>query len=119
MFPPLHNGKHRPPYFHCPVVIFCPHAAQYQMAATVHPDGATQSTAFGSCDDMDEAALSYAEVKALAAGNPLIKEKMDLDVQLTRLKKSSVLRASVFASWMKAISVSGIPRSISFAFMSS
>ena len=39
-----------------------------------------------SCDDMDEAALSYAEVKALAAGNPLIKEKMDLDVQLTRLK---------------------------------
>ena len=39
-----------------------------------------------SCDDMDEAALSYAEVKALAAGNPLIKEKMDLDLQLTRLK---------------------------------
>ena len=39
-----------------------------------------------SCEDMDEAALSYAEVKALAAGNPLIKEKMDLDVQLTRLK---------------------------------
>lgn len=39
-----------------------------------------------SCNDMDEAALSYAEVKALAAGNPLIKEKMDLDVQLTRLK---------------------------------
>lgn len=39
-----------------------------------------------SCDDMDEAALSYAEVKALAAGNPLIKEKMDLDVQLTQLK---------------------------------
>ena len=39
-----------------------------------------------SCEDMDEAALSYAEVKALAAENPLIKEKMDLDVQLTRLK---------------------------------
>lgn len=39
-----------------------------------------------SCNDMDEAALSYAEVKALAADNPLIKEKMDLDVQLTRLK---------------------------------
>lgn len=33
-----------------------------------------------SCDDMDEAALSYAEVKALAAGNPAIKEKMDLDI---------------------------------------
>lgn len=39
-----------------------------------------------SCDDMDEAALSYAEVKALAAGNPLIKEKMDLDIDVARLK---------------------------------
>ena len=32
-----------------------------------------------SCDDVDEAALSYAEVKALATGNPYIKEKMTLD----------------------------------------
>ena len=39
-----------------------------------------------TCDDMDEAALSYAEVKALAAGNPAIKEKMDLDIQVARLK---------------------------------
>lgn len=39
-----------------------------------------------SCDDMDEAALSYAEVKALAAGNPAIKQKMDLDIQVSRLK---------------------------------
>lgn len=39
-----------------------------------------------SADDIDDAALSYAEVKALAAGNPLIKEKMDLDIQLTRLR---------------------------------
>lgn len=39
-----------------------------------------------SCDDMDEAALSYAEIKALAAGNPAIKEKMDLDIQVTRLR---------------------------------
>ncbi|WP_298731772.1 helicase-related protein [uncultured Subdoligranulum sp.] len=39
-----------------------------------------------ACDDMDEAALSYAEVKALAAGNPAIKEKMDLDIQVTRLR---------------------------------
>lgn len=39
-----------------------------------------------SCDDMDDAALSYAEVKALAAGNPMIKEKMDLDIQVTRLR---------------------------------
>lgn len=39
-----------------------------------------------SCEDVDEAALSYAEVKALCAGNPLIKEKMDLDVEVTKLK---------------------------------
>lgn len=39
-----------------------------------------------SCDDIDGAALSYAEVKALATGNPLIKEKMDLDVQVARLR---------------------------------
>ncbi|AFA47946.1 hypothetical protein [Acetobacterium woodii] len=39
-----------------------------------------------SCDDVDEQALSYAEVKALATGNPLIKEKMDLDVKVSKLK---------------------------------
>ena len=39
-----------------------------------------------SCDDVDEQALSYAEIKALCAGNPLIKEKMDLDVQVAKLK---------------------------------
>ena len=39
-----------------------------------------------SADDLDDAALSYAEVKALAAGNPMIKEKMDLDIQVSRLK---------------------------------
>ena len=39
-----------------------------------------------SADDLDDAALSYAEVKALAAGNPRIKEKMDLDIQVSRLK---------------------------------
>ena len=37
-------------------------------------------------EDLDEMALSYAEVKALAAGNPAIREKMDLDVQVSRLK---------------------------------
>ena len=37
-------------------------------------------------EDLDEMALSYAEVKALAAGNPAIREKMDLDVQVARLK---------------------------------
>lgn len=39
-----------------------------------------------SADDLDDAALFYAEVKALAAGNPMIKEKMDLDIQVARLK---------------------------------
>ena len=39
-----------------------------------------------SADDLDDAALSYAEVKALAAGNPMIKEKMDLDIEVQKLK---------------------------------
>ena len=39
-----------------------------------------------SCEDVDEQALSYAEIKALCAGNPLIEEKMDLDVQVAKLK---------------------------------
>lgn len=39
-----------------------------------------------SCDDIDEAALSYAEIKALCAGDPAIKEKMDLDVDVARLR---------------------------------
>ena len=39
-----------------------------------------------TCDDMDEQALSYAEIKALCAGNPLIAEKMGLDVEVAKLK---------------------------------
>lgn len=39
-----------------------------------------------SCEDVDETALSYAEIKALCAGSPLIKEKMDLDIEVARLK---------------------------------
>ncbi len=39
-----------------------------------------------SCDDVDESVLSYAEIKALCAGNPLIKERMDLDIEVARLK---------------------------------
>lgn len=39
-----------------------------------------------ACDDLDETALSYAEIKALCAGNPLIKEKMDLDIEVARLR---------------------------------
>ena len=41
-------------------------------------------------EDVDEVALSYAEVKALAAGNPLIKKKMDLDVEVFGLLNSTV-----------------------------
>lgn len=44
-----------------------------------------------SCQDLDEVALSYAEIKALCAGNPLIKEKMELDTEVARL---STLRSS-------------------------
>ena len=44
-----------------------------------------------SCEDVDEAALSYAEVKALATGNPAVKEKMALDVDVAKLK---LLKAS-------------------------
>lgn len=50
----------------------------------------TSKSPVRSCDDVDEQALSYAEVKALCAGNPLIKEKMDLDIDVARLR---VLRA--------------------------
>ena len=50
----------------------------------------TSKSPVRSCDDVDEQALSYAEIKALCAGNPLIREKMDLDVEVARLK---VLRA--------------------------
>lgn len=50
----------------------------------------TSKSPVRSCDDVDEQALSYAEIKALCAGNPLIKEKMDLDIEVARLK---VLRA--------------------------
>ena len=46
----------------------------------------TSKSPVRSCEDVDEAALSYAEVKALATGNPYIKEKMDLDIQVARLK---------------------------------
>ena len=46
----------------------------------------TSKSPVHSCEDVDEQALSYAEIKALCAGNPLIKEKMDLDVQVAKLK---------------------------------
>lgn len=46
----------------------------------------TSKTPVRSCEDVDETALSYAEIKALCAGNPLIKEKMDLDIEVARLR---------------------------------
>ena len=46
----------------------------------------TSKSPVRSCEDVDETALSFAEIKALCAGNPAIKEKMDLDIKVTRLK---------------------------------
>lgn len=46
----------------------------------------TSKSPVRSCDDVDETALSYAEIKALCAGDPRIKEKMDLDVEVARLR---------------------------------
>jgi N12 class adenine-specific DNA methylase len=46
----------------------------------------TSKSPVRSAEDIDETALSYAEVKALATGNPFIKEKMDLDIQVSKLK---------------------------------
>ena len=53
----------------------------------------TSKSPVRSCEDIDETALSYAEIKSLATGNPYIKEKMDLDIQVQKLKllKSSFL----------------------------
>ena len=51
----------------------------------------TSKSPVRSCEDVDEAALSYAEIKALCAGNPKIKEKMDLDIDVAKLK---LLKAS-------------------------
>ena len=51
----------------------------------------TSKSPVRSCDDLDESALSYAEIKALCAGNPKIKLKMDLDIEVAKLK---LLKAS-------------------------
>jgi len=61
----------------------------------------TSKTPVRSAEDVDEATLSYAEIKAIAAGNPLIKEKMDIDVKLERLKmaKSEYLKSHERLEW--------------------
>ncbi len=46
----------------------------------------TSKTPLRTAEDIDEVALSYAEIKALAAGNPLIIEKTDLDAQVSKLQ---------------------------------
>lgn len=51
----------------------------------------TSKSPVRACEDIDETALSYAEIKALCAGNPMIKEKMDLDIEVARLR---VLKSS-------------------------
>lgn len=48
----------------------------------------TSKSPVRAADDIDEATLTYAEVKALATGNPLIKEKMDLDIKISRLSSA-------------------------------
>ena len=55
----------------------------------------TSKSPVRSCEDVDEAALSYAEVKALASGNPAVKEKMSLDVEVSKLK---ILKANHMSS---------------------
>ena len=54
----------------------------------------TSKSPVRSCHDVDESVLSFAEVKALAAGNSNIKEKMDLDIQVTKLKLLKAEHAS-------------------------
>ena len=54
----------------------------------------TSKSPVRSCEDIDESALSYAEVKALATGNPYIKENMDLDIQVSKLKLLKANHAS-------------------------
>ena len=55
----------------------------------------TSKSPVRSCDDVDETALSFAEIKALCAGDPRIKERMDLDVEVSKLK---LMRLTIKAS---------------------
>ena len=57
----------------------------------------TSKSPVRACDDIDETALSYAEIKALCAGDERIKEKMDLDVDVARLKLMKANHRSVTA----------------------
>ncbi len=61
----------------------------------------TSKSPVRACEDVDDTALSYAEIKALATGNEYIKEKMDLDVQVSKLK---LLKANSGIGYCKAVS---------------
>ena len=65
----------------------------------------TGKTPVRSAEDVDEAALSYAEIKMLATGNPHIKEKMDLDIAVSKLK---LLKSNYLNQWSVTIKVEPI-----------
>ena len=59
----------------------------------------TSKSPVRSCDDVDETALSFAEIKALCAGDPRIKERMDLDVEVARLKLMKLTIRASSTAW--------------------
>ena len=71
----------------------------------------TSKSPVRSAEDVDEQALSYAEIKALASGNPMIKEKMDLDIEVSKLKLLKANHLSQKYALEDAIS-KGFPKQI-------
>ena len=71
----------------------------------------TSKSPVRSAEDVDEQALSYAEIKALASGNPIIKEKMDLDIEVSKLKLLKANHLSQKYALEDAIS-KGFPKQI-------
>lgn len=71
----------------------------------------TSKSPVRSAEDVDEQALSYAEIKALASGNPMIKEKMDLDIEVSKLKLLKANHLSQRYALEDAIS-KGFPKQI-------
>ena len=74
----------------------------------------TSKSPVRSAEDVDEQALSYAEIKALASGNPMIKEKMDLDIEVSKLKLLKANHLSQKYALEDAIS-KGFPKQIAEA----
>lgn len=73
----------------------------------------TSNSPVRSCEDLDEVTLSYAEVKALSAGNPLIKEKMDLDIEVSKLKTLKSAHENNIYTLQREVS-SNLPAKIQF-----